>query len=179
MNSTDVRRSGGEPPLFFILHDVRSAYNIGAIFRTADGVGVAKIFLTGYTCAPHDGRRAWQTKPERMIGKTALGADRVVPWEKRDDIAALLAQLRAAGVFLCALEACPEARPLATIPARGRAVAVLLGNEPRGLPDDLRAACDGTYMIPMRGAKSSLNVAVAAGVAGYAIAAAQRSQPCP
>ncbi len=157
------------PELFFILHNIRSAYNIGAIFRTADGIGVAKIFLTGYTCAPHDGVRAWTTRPERMIGKTALGADQQVPWEKEEDFAAVVMRLRAQNVRIVALEQTPASVPVADFVPDGCSVALVLGNEPRGIDAQALALCDAAVEIPMRGTKESLNVAVAAGVAGYAL----------
>ena len=68
--------------LFLILHNIRSAYNVGAIFRTADGAGVSKIYLGGYTPCPPDEKKKYITKADKMIEKTALGAEKTVPWEK-------------------------------------------------------------------------------------------------
>jgi len=158
-----------QPELYFIVHNVRSAHNVGAIFRTADGIGVAKIFLTGYTCTPHDGRTPWTTKPERMIGKVALGADQAVAWEKDEDVAAVIARLRAQDTRIVALEQTDASVPVAKFTSDGRSVALILGNEPKGIDDATLALCDDAVDIPMRGVKESLNVSVAAGVAGYAL----------
>ncbi len=155
--------------LFFILHNIRSAHNIGAIFRTADGIGVAKLYLTGYTCAPYDGMQSWTTKPERMIGKVALGADSAVPWEKHEDVAAVISTLKERDVLVIALEQTPKSIAVTDFVGDGRDVALILGNEPKGIDDATLALTDCAVAIPMRGTKQSLNVSVAAGVAGYAL----------
>ncbi len=158
--------------LYFILHNLRSAYNVGSIFRTADGVGVAQIYLTGYTMTPFDGSRPYETKPERMLGKTALGADKTVPWEKCEDIAQIMTQLRGEGVEIVALEQTAQSVDYAEfVPsADSSGVALILGNEPVGIDEEALALADSAIEIPMRGEKKSLNVSVAAGVAGYQIA---------
>ncbi len=165
----EAHRTVSAPALYFILHNIRSAYNVGAIFRTADGIGVATVYCSGYTCPPHDGTRSWTTKPERMIGKTALGADQMVPWEKWDDSLALLRMLRDRGVRIVALEQTPNSVPVTQFRSDGRPVALILGNEPRGIESSVLEHCDAAVDIPMRGQKESLNVSVAAGVAGYTL----------
>ncbi len=155
--------------LFFILHNIRSAHNIGAIFRTADGIGVAKLYLTGYTCPPYDGTRSWTTKPERMIGKVALGADSTVPWEKHENVADVIGTLKERDVRIVALEQTPESSAVTDFVGDGRDVALILGNEPKGIDAQTLALIDCAVEIPMRGAKQSLNVSVAAGVAGYTL----------
>ncbi len=157
---------------YFILHNLRSAYNVGSIFRTADGIGVEKIYLTGYTMTPFDGVRPYETKPERMLGKTALGADKTVPWEKCEDFAELVGRLKSEKVQILALEQTPESVNYTefTPDTNAAGVALVLGNEPDGLDEEALALTDAAVEIPMRGKKKSLNVAVAAGVAGYRLA---------
>ena len=88
-----------EKKLYLVLHNVRSAYNVGAIFRTADGAGVAHIYLSGYTPTPPDGTRPFTTKPERMIIKTALGAHEYVSWSQHENFAEVAEILKMANVY--------------------------------------------------------------------------------
>ncbi len=155
--------------LYFILHNIRSAHNVGAIFRTADGCGVAKVYLTGYTCAPYNGENSWTTKPERMIGKVALGADQSMPWEKNENIKEVVRELRHDNVRIVALEQTPESVLTADFVDDGRSIALVLGNEPNGIDEETLQIVDDAIEIPMRGMKKSLNVSVAAGIAGYAL----------
>lgn len=154
-------------PFFLIAHNIRSAYNVGALFRTADGIGVHKVYLTGYTPRPHDGKSVYMTAAEKMIAKTALGAQQIVPWEKRI-LASLLTELRAQGCMIVALEKTVTSGDYRTFHPRFP-LAVIVGNEPRGIDRRVIARCDTAISIPMRGVKSSLNVAVAFGVFGYSI----------
>jgi|SRR3989344_3372056 len=146
--------------LALVLHDLRSALNVGAIFRTADAAGVDKIFLTGYTPAPRDrfGRL------NRSIAKTALGAEQSVEWEKVEDISSLFYNLKTKTYNLIALEQSPRAVDYRQIKLSGD-TAIIVGNEVAGLPEEILARCDAIAEIPMRGKKESLNVAVAAGIA--------------
>ena len=155
--------------LCFVLHNLRSAYNVGSIFRTADGIGVSRIYLTGYTMAPADPTRPYETKAERMLGKTALGAQKTVPWEKNESFAAVAEDLRERGFAVVAVEQTPESVDYRSFspPPTATGLALVLGNEPRGLEERDLALCDSAVEIPMRGSKKSLNVAVAAGVVGY------------
>lgn len=157
--------------LSLILHDIRSAYNVGALLRTADGAGAAHVYLTGYTPVPHDGTRAWTLPAERQIAKTALGAEASVPWTAAGDIGLLLARLRADGVQIVALEQSPHSVDYRAFVPSAAAVALVVGNEPEGISQDVLAQVDAVVDIPMRGAKNSLNVAVAAGIAAYALTA--------
>jgi tRNA G18 (ribose-2'-O)-methylase SpoU len=146
--------------LAIIAHDIRSAYNIGSIFRTADAAGVSRIFLTGHSPAPIDrfGR------PVGTIAKTALGAQTSVPWESKVDVMECIAQLRADGYSIVALEQTPESIDYKHYTFTG-SVALIVGNEKGGVPPEVIAQCDAAVMIPMRGSKESLNVSVAAGIA--------------
>ena len=144
-----------------ILNDIRSLHNVGSIFRTADGAGVAKIYLCGYTPGPVDrfGRAV------KEIAKVALGAEKSVPYEVRE-IAELIAELKSKGTQVVAVEQAPRAVPYTDFVPAGD-VALVLGSEVPGLPGEVLKLCDAVIDIPMRGTKESLNVSVAAGIAMY------------
>jgi tRNA G18 (ribose-2'-O)-methylase SpoU len=154
--------------LYLILHNVRSAYNVGAIFRTADGAGVDHIYLTGYTPYPPDGMRPYTTKPERMIIKTALGAHMYVPWTRSEDVTEVIDQLKEGGAAIVALEQGDGSIDHRSYDVQ-RDTALIVGNEPVGIDEQTLALCDTMIDIPMRGQKKSLNVAVATGIAVYAL----------
>lgn len=144
-----------------ILDNVRSAYNVGAIFRTADGVGVAKVHLCGITPVPTH---------NPSMSKTALGAEAVVPWTCHPNAYHLGGDLRDKGYQLLALECTPQSIPIYRFqsdPAESQPIALIVGNEKAGIDPDLIKLCDAVLMLPMVGRKSSLNVAVAFGVAAY------------
>ena len=136
--------------VYLILHNIRSLYNVGSIFRTADGAGVSKIYLTGYTPEP--------------APKTALGAEKYVSWEKVANIQRLTNKLKKSKVQIVALEQSKNAVDYRKFKPRYPA-ALILGNEVRGLSPSLLKKCDKIIQIPMRGRKESLNVSVAAGIA--------------
>jgi 23S rRNA (guanosine2251-2'-O)-methyltransferase len=138
-----------------LLHNVRSLYNVGAFFRTADAVGVSKVYLSGFTGAP----------PSKQIAKTALGAETSVPWE-RVDAAALIDERRRAGWETAAVETVDGATDLFEWAPRFP-VLVVFGHEVEGLSSELLAQCDIRVRIPMVGTKRSLNVATAGGVVLY------------
>lgn len=144
-----------------VLQDIRSMYNVGSIFRTADAMRIERLILTGYTPAP----------PRPEIKKTALGADETVPWTYERDIFVALNAERARGSHLIALELTSTSVPISTLstlfPATPSRITLVLGNEISGVSDDVLAICDASVEIPMEGVKHSLNVAVAAGIAMY------------
>lgn len=149
-----------------LLHNVRSAYNVGSVFRTADGAGIAKLYLSGYTPAPHDrfGR------PDKEIAKTALGAERFLPWEHAKSPMPLIRALKRAGWRIVGVEQDVRAGDYRDF-RMSHPTLFIFGNEVRGLSPQLRAACDLLIEIPMQGKKESLNVSVAAGVVLFACAA--------
>ena len=154
--------------LVIIAHNIRSAYNVGAIFRTADGMGASKLYLTGYSPTPHDKKKILQTSAQKMIAKTALGAQETLAWEYCKNIKELIKKLKQEGVAIVALEQDERSVDYEKyIPQKS--VALILGNEPIGVEREVLDLCDAIIEIPMRGKKNSLNVAVALGVAGYAI----------
>ncbi|MCI0566520.1 TrmH family RNA methyltransferase [bacterium] len=142
-----------------ILHNIRSAHNVGSIFRTADAAGTVKIYLTGYTPAPVDrfGRE------EKKIAKTALGAEKVVPWEKRAYLPPLIKKLKKGGISVVGVEQWSRGVSYTSLKLQGDA-AFIFGSEVGGLSEHVLEECDTVIEIPMRGAKESLNVAVAAGI---------------
>ena len=142
-----------------ILNDIRSVINTGAIFRTADAIGISKIYLTGYTPAPVD---RFQRK-RSDFAKTALGAEENVAWELFKDADNLLDNLKEDDYTTVALEQSENSVDYKKIEL-GNKVAVIVGNEVRGIPEELLNKCDVIAEIPMLGQKESLNVSVAAGV---------------
>lgn len=150
--------------MYGILHNIRSAHNVGSIFRTADGAGVEKLYLTGYTPAPVD--RFGRDVSE--IAKTALGATESVAWEQRDDIFALISELKDAGVKVVAIEQHARAEPLDAYTPTAPS-AYIFGNETEGLPEGVCAEADAVVHVPMRGTKESLNVAVCTGIVLFAL----------
>ena len=147
------------PKIVIILHNVRSAHNVGAIFRTADAIGVERIYLSGYTPLPLDRF----SRPVKEIAKTALGAEQTIPWEKISRIDPLLTRLSREGWSLVAVEQDVRAQDYKSYVPKGNTV-LCLGNEVRGLSPKLKAKFDTLIQIQMHGEKESLNVSVAFGV---------------
>ena len=142
-----------------LLHNVRSAHNVGSIFRTADAAGVSRVFLTGYTPTPTD--RFGRAQPE--IAKTALGAEMFIPWDYAKSPGTLLKKLQKGGWRIVAVE--QDARSIDYRKLRPKEKTVFIfGNEVLGMSKSLRNACDEIIEIPMRGKKESLNVSVTAGI---------------
>lgn len=147
-----------------ILCDVRSAHNVGAIFRTADAAGIAKLYLAGYTPTPID--RFGRENPK--LSKTALGAAVTLPWEAVGDAHELVRSLQAAGVQVVAVEQAAHSVGLFSYtPPTEKAVAYVFGNEVTGVPAEISSACDAVVELPMLGHKESLNVAVTVGIVLY------------
>jgi len=146
----------GPLPVFVLLDNVRSAYNVGAFFRTADATGIERLVLTGITARP----------PHRGIAKTALGAEERVAWQAAPDALGCIGDLRARGVEIAAVETAPTAVDLFDWrPAFP--VCVVFGHEVDGTRPEVLAAADTVVCLPMRGNKRSLNVATAGGIVLY------------
>lgn len=148
--------------IFLILYNVRSSHNVGSLLRTADGAGVSKVFLTGYTPAPVD--RFGRKDPK--IAKVSLGAEETVLWEKADTLE-LIGKLQEEGVAVVALEQSPHSVPLRAYHPHGVALALVVGSEVDGIPETVLSRCDTVVEIPMRGKKESFNVSVAGAIALY------------
>jgi tRNA G18 (ribose-2'-O)-methylase SpoU len=141
-------------PVAVLLDDVRSMYNVGAFFRTADAAAAEALYLTGITAYP----------PKSGIHKTALGAEESVRWEHARDPGPLLDRLRTQGYQVAAIETTPHAVDLFDWePAFP--VCVVFGHEVDGIRPEVSARCDVHIRIPMLGRKHSLNVATAGGIA--------------
>jgi tRNA G18 (ribose-2'-O)-methylase SpoU len=148
-------------PVVVILDNVRSLYNTGAFFRTADGCAVEKLVLCGITPRPDQGARQ-----RRAIAKTALGAELSVPWDYVPDTAAAIAAAAGAGYHVAAVENSAQAIDLYEwIPSWP--VCLVFGHETDGVTPELARGIDTHVRIPMLGEKRSLNVATAAGVVLY------------
>ena len=147
--------------VYVVLDNVRSAHNVGSVFRTADGAGVSRILLAGYTPAPID--RFGRPQPE--ITKTSLGASATVPWEQLDDVAALesLKQLKAKGFSIVAVEQTPRSVSLYEHRPTEK-VCYIFGNEIDGVSPTILNLADTVIEIPMHGHKESLNVGVTVGI---------------
>lgn len=143
-------------PVTVVAENVRSLYNVGALFRTADGAGIERLVLAGITGRP----------PDRGIAKTALGAEERVPWEYRADAVEALEGLRERGYEIAAVETGLHTVDLFDWRPRFP-VAVVLGNELEGVSRAVVERCDVLVCIPMLGMKHCLNVATAAGVVLY------------
>ncbi|MFA5773525.1 MAG: TrmH family RNA methyltransferase [Candidatus Paceibacterota bacterium] len=155
-----------------ILPDIRSAINIGAIFRTADAVGISKIYLTGYTPRPTDkfGRI------QKDIAKSALGAETWIPWKYKKTLVPLINILKKKGYKIIAIEQDERAIDYRKISAQGgpslggkSRIVIIMGPEVLGLDKKILDKCDIIAQIPMHGKKESLNVSVACGVALFRI----------
>jgi tRNA G18 (ribose-2'-O)-methylase SpoU len=147
--------------MFLILHNIRSCYNVGSIFRTADAAGVEKIYLCGISPTPDK---------EIKISKTALGAELTVPWEKYKQTWRLLEKLHKDGIKIIALEQNPKSKNIFEYtPPADRSIAIIVGHERNGLSKKILKYVDDIIEIPMFGKKESLNVAVAVGIALYQI----------
>jgi tRNA G18 (ribose-2'-O)-methylase SpoU len=151
------------PRVVVLLDNVRSLYNTGSIFRTADGAGVERIVLCGITPRPDQGSRQ-----RRAIAKTALGAEENVPFEYEADARDALERLRAEGCHIVAVETSANAVSLFEWAPSGP-VCLVFGHERDGVSPDLTPQIDAVVRVPMLGQKRSLNVSSAAAVILYEI----------
>lgn len=143
-----------------LLDNVRSIFNVGSIFRSADGAGFEQLYLCGVTPTPDN----------RKLAKTALGAERTVRWRSHPNSIDLAQGLLAAGHCLWALEENADAISLFAAPPPPPGLVLVAGSEVTGIDPDLLRLCERTLAIPMRGAKRSLNVATAFGIAAVVLA---------
>lgn len=143
-----------------ILHNVRSVYNVGSAFRTADALGIEKIFLTGYTPTPLDRFN----QPRKDLAKVALGAEKTLAWEYIKNPATLIERLKEEGMQCIAVEQSEKSVDYKKVRPQ-YPVAFLFGNEVSGVSKSLLSKMDVVAEIPMQGKKESLNISVALGVA--------------
>ncbi len=152
--------------MILILHNIRSVHNVGSIFRTADAAGVTKIFLSGYTPAPID--RFGLSRKD--FSKVSLGAEKTIPWQQTKTLAAAVTNVKKEGYYVAALEQDKNSIPLFEFKLpKDTLLALVLGNEVRGVSKQSLKLVDAIIEIPMRGKKESLNVSVAAGIAMFTL----------
>ena len=142
--------------IYLVLQNVRSLFNVGAMFRCADVFGVDKVYLCGYTGFP----------PRDQISKTALGADEWISWERQGQTLTLIKKLKKQGIKIVVLETGSKSRSLPKFKPKFP-MALVVGNEIKGVSQNILSLADEVVEIPMSGKKDSLNVAVAAGIALY------------
>jgi len=145
-------------PFCVVLNNIRSAHNVGSIFRTCDGVGVEKVWLCGITGYP----------PNAQITKTALGSEQHVEWEYREHISDLIKELKNKGYKIVLLEQTEKSVLYQNFKPKGR-ICLVVGNEITGVCDSVVDMCDAAIEIEMAGMKNSLNVSVAFGIVAYHI----------
>ena len=150
--------------MIIVLHNIRSLYNVGSIFRTADAVGVEKIYLCGITPKPVDEFG----KPRQQLTKVSLGAEKYVEWEYCKSTARLIDKLKKEKYKIFAVEQSKKSTHYnTTASGSGRKIVLVLGNEIKGLPQSILSRAERILEIPMKGRKESLNVAVAFGVIAF------------
>ncbi len=144
--------------LYIIAHNIRSLYNIGTIFRTADGLGVKKLFLTGYSGYP----------PRKEISKVALGAEESVAWQHYSSLNYLIKKLKKENINIIALETGQDSIDYLKYKPKFP-LALIVGNEVKGLSSAILKNVEKKISLPMNGLKESLNVGIALGIASYYI----------
>jgi tRNA G18 (ribose-2'-O)-methylase SpoU len=156
--------------IILIAHNLRSTHNVGSLLRTAEGLGVAKVYLTGYTPYPlhvPDTRLPYLAeKIDKQIHKTALDAEQLVLWSHEENVEPVLNALQEQGYTLCAVEQAPHAMQLPEFEVPDR-VALLVGREVEGVEPEVLSLMDTVLEIPMFGRKESFNVVQAAAMALY------------
>ncbi len=147
-----------------LLHDIRSTYNVGSIFRTSDALGVNKIYLSGYTPTPIDK----YGRARKDIGKVALGAEKTIVWEYEEDPRKIIKNLKKEGFQIVCVEQDEKSVDYKKLKVKEK-VLFVMGNEVLGVDKKILELCDDVVEIPMKGEKESLNVSVAYGVALFRI----------
>ncbi len=150
--------------MVLVLHNIRSSHNVGSMFRTADAAGVRHIYLTGYTPGLTDPRG----KIRNNFVKVSLGAEHSVPHSAHKQLSPVLKKLKKEGYTIIAIEQSDRSENLFDFKPSGK-IAVIMGNEVRGISAQSLTHADHVLEIPMRGKKESLNVAVATGIALFAL----------
>ncbi len=153
--TAEEAKAAEKNPLIVVLDNVRSAYNVGSVFRTADAFLIEAVYLCGITAFP----------PHRQIAKTALGATESVRWKHFKNTEECLADLRNSGYTLLAAEHTTQSIFLHKyFPSQDEKTALIFGNEVDGLTQEIVTLCDSSIEVPQAGIKHSLNVSVCAGI---------------
>lgn len=156
--------------IIVVAHNLRSTHNVGSLLRTAEGLGVQKVILSGYTPHPgHDNDRRLPHEADKIskqINKTALGAENSIKWEYHAEILEVLKKLKKDGYIVVAIEQTDDGHLLHKYHPPHK-IALVLGREVEGIEQDVLDACDVALEIPMFGKKESYNVVQAAAMAMY------------
>jgi 23S rRNA (guanosine2251-2'-O)-methyltransferase len=152
-------------PLRLMLENIRSAENVGALFRLADVFGLEGLDLAGFTPTP----------PRPDLAKVALGAEKTVPWAAISDLPSYLKDMKTKGYRILALEQVHGSQSLSSWLPNGKPTLLILGHEVDGVSEETLIHCDGALEIPQFGSKHSLNVATAAAVAAWEYSRQARS----
>ena len=173
--SVDQYREAEKLPLVVVLDNVRSQHNVGAVFRTADAMRIARVCLCGICCCP----------PNQELHKTALGAEESVDWSYFKDTLEAVKALQAEGFTVYAVEQAHEAKTLEEVAetitnhqlpiTNGPKIAVILGHDVFGVQQEVIESCNGCIEIPQYGTKHSMNVSVTAGIVLYRLSEAMRA----
>ena len=147
------------PAIELLIHNIRSVYNVGAIFRTADAIGVSKIYLSGYTPTPIDRFG----NPRKDFAKCALGAEKTVSWGYVKSPNKIIEKLRAEKFEIIAVEQSEKSADYKKVKPKKKCL-IIFGNEVSGISKSILEKADIVAEIPMRGKKESLNVSVSAGI---------------
>lgn len=153
--TVDDFKQADKMPIVVVLDNVRSCNNVGSVFRTSDAMLVAKICLCGITATP----------PDKEIHKTALGAENTIDWEYYKETNAVVELLRKDGYTIIAIEQVEGSISLCDyVPSPDEKLALIFGNEVKGVQQEVVNLCDKTIEIPQFGTKHSFNIAVSAGI---------------
>ena len=147
-------KEAAKTPVIVVLDNIRSLNNVGSVFRTADAFRIQKVYLCGITATP----------PHKDIQKTALGATKSVEWQYAEDAAVVIADLKQQGIHTTAIEQAQHAVALQNYEPPTGTVAVVFGNEVKGVSQTVVNACDSVVEIPQIGTKHSLNISVSCGI---------------
>ncbi len=153
--SVEEYKETGKTPITVILDNIRSCNNIGSVFRTSDALLIENVVLCGITATP----------PNKDIHKTALDAEKSVPWEYVEETEVAVAKLKALGYRVFAVEQVENSIMLPDfLPEQGQKLALVFGNEVKGVQQTVVDLCDGAIEIPQYGTKHSFNISVSAGI---------------
>ena len=165
--SVDEYKVTDKTPITVVLDNVRSCNNIGSVFRTSDALLIEKVILCGITATP----------PNKDIHKTALDAEKSVPWEYFEETELAVAQLKENGYRVFAVEQVENSISLPDFtPEKDQKLALVFGNEVKGVQQSVVNCCDGAIEIPQYGTKHSFNISVSAGIVLWDLVYKLRSQ---
>ena len=153
--SVDEFKKSSKTPIIVVLDNIRSLNNVGSVFRTSDAFLIEKIYLCGFTATP----------PNKEIHKTALGATESVDWEHKEDTLTLVKELKSEGVVVASIEQAENSIKLDNFKLdTNKKIAIVMGNEVKGVQQEVINASDFCIEIPQLGTKHSLNISVTTGV---------------